>query len=130
MNYNNPCATILNLNYFIAFKGNILKLYTAFRLAAEKMQSVDPLTCPTNEKYICLTLDFHPEIPTKTAKNAKEIIRERLGGKYFTYGSWINKYHPELRESCKSFAEEDTKLHQGRIAWLWSLHEEFKKKQK
>lgn len=107
-----------------------MKLYTAFRLAAEKMQSVNPLGCFSDERYICLTLDFHPEIPVKTAKKAKEIIRKRLGNNYFTYGSWLNKHYPNLRQSCKSRDEETTKLHQGRIAWLWSLHEEFKKKQK
>lgn len=107
-----------------------MKCYTAFRLAAEKMQSVDPLDCHTNEKYICLTLDFHPEIPIKTAKKAKEVIRKRLGDKCFTYGSWLNKHYPKLRQSCKSFDDDDIKLHQGRVAWLWSLHEEFKKKQK
>ena len=107
-----------------------MKLYTAFRLVAEKMQSVNPLDYNSNERYICLALDFHPEIPANAAKKAKEIIRKRLGDKCFTYGSWINKHYPNLRQSCKSRGEEAIKLHQGRIAWLWSLHEEFKKKQK
>lgn len=106
-----------------------MKAYTAFRLAAEKMQSVNPPDWNYDDKYICCTLDFHPEIPTKAAKKAKEIIRKRLGDKCYTYGSWIKKYHPDLMINCE-YGKQQEQLHQGRIAWLWSLHEEFKKKQK
>lgn len=106
-----------------------MKCYTAFRLAAEKMQSVDPLNCHPNEKYICLILDFHPEIPTGVAKKAKSIIRKRLGEGRWTYGIWIRKHHRKLLENCSPI-EILENLHKGRIAWLWSLHEEFKKKQK
>lgn len=104
-----------------------MKIYSAFRLAAEKMQSVDPLNSPYWCSFICLVLEFHPEIPAKTSKKARAVIAKRLGGSY-TYKGRIRDNHPELLENI-SVKENMIRAHQGRIAWLWSLHEEFKKKQ-
>lgn len=75
--------------------------------------------------FICEAIEACKSFPSEMRGQAKEIIKERLGGHIY-YTEWVREKHPDAfnRSWLQGTLIGDKR--RGRIAWCLALAEEFK----